>query len=118
MAASSEAARMQSALKEAIIPLLRQAGFRGSYPHFRRIAAHKVDLVSFVGCGVFGGGYGVDFTANGAELVQQADEGIYDRVAAETARQLPVLLAWFDSIAIPDDLARCPQCIELRLPAP
>lgn len=59
MAVSTESKLMQTALKETVIPIIRQAGFQGSYPHFRRISDGKVDLISFVGCGIWGGGYGV-----------------------------------------------------------
>ncbi len=176
--------RMKRALNEQVIPLLRKAGFKGSYPHFRRIADDKVDLVSFMSSGIFGGGFcvgasiifpnaekpedtnlfypeattpaqkmswahgrircslpgmfggafyytdlyahyfevggksgvsyfpfsekmaehGINPTANGEVLIQKADDGIYDRVAAEAARQMPELIRWFERMQTPVDL--------------
>ncbi|OYU41701.1 MAG: hypothetical protein CFE44_28275 [Burkholderiales bacterium PBB4] len=37
---------MDAALKAIVVPVLRERGFTGSFPHFRRIAA-AVDLVTF-----------------------------------------------------------------------
>lgn len=37
---------MESALKRIVVPELRRAGFRGSFPHFRRLH-QAVDLVTF-----------------------------------------------------------------------
>lgn len=184
MAATIAFTRMKKALNEQVIPLLRKVGFKGSYPHFRRITEEKVDLVSFMSPGIFGGGFevgasvvfpkavrpkdtnlfyrgdptppqkmvwahgrircglpgmfggafyytdlyalhfseqgnafatyfpfsekmaehGVDPTAHGEVLVQKADDGIYDRIAAETARQMADLLNWFECIQTPADL--------------
>ena len=186
MAQSLELALMKKALSEQVFPMLRNTGFKGSYPHFRRITADKVDLLSFMtpgdaGCGfcigatvifpnaesrqktnlfypkddtpvqkmnfahgrihcslpgMFGGAFyytdlyardyeargnagatyfpwsekmaaaspNIDPTANGFILVQKADERIYSRIAAETARQMPALLEWFDLIQSPANL--------------
>ena len=41
---------------------------------------------------------------NGFELVQKADDGIYNRVATEVNEQMQDLLIWFDSIKSFDDL--------------
>ncbi len=38
---------MIAALKEIVIPLLREKGFKGSYPHFRRIKEKQIDLLTF-----------------------------------------------------------------------
>lgn len=186
MAQSLELALMKKALSEQVFPMLRNAGFKGSYPHFRRITADKVDLLSFMspgdaGCGfcvgatvifpntesrqktnlfypkddtpvqkmnfahgrircslpgMYGGAFyytdlyardyeasgnagatyfpwsekmaaaspNIDPTGNGFILIQKADEGIYGRIAAETARQMPDLLEWFDLMQCPADL--------------
>lgn len=186
MAQSLELALMKKALSEQVFPMLRNAGFKGSYPHFRRITADKVDLLSFMspgdaGCGfcagatvifpnaesrqktnlfypkddtpvqkmnfahgrircslpgMFGGAFyytdlyardyeargnagatyfpwsekmaaaspNIDPTGNGFILIQKADEGIYGRIAAENARQMPDLLEWFDLMQCPADL--------------
>jgi hypothetical protein len=39
--------QMDAALKADVIPKLRAAGFRGSYPHFRRIRPDGTDLLTF-----------------------------------------------------------------------
>lgn len=38
---------MIAALKEIVVPTLRDMGFRGSFPHFRRDRDEQVDLLSF-----------------------------------------------------------------------
>lgn len=38
---------MDAALKSLAVPLLREMGFRGSYPHFRRLLQHRVDALGF-----------------------------------------------------------------------
>jgi hypothetical protein len=38
---------MISALKQHVIPELRQQGFKGSFLHYRRIADDKIDLLMF-----------------------------------------------------------------------
>lgn len=38
---------MDAALKRHVVPLLRKLGFKGSYPHFRRILNERVDTVGF-----------------------------------------------------------------------
>lgn len=38
---------MDSALKSHAVPLLRDLGFKGSYPHFRRILEERVDTIGF-----------------------------------------------------------------------
>ncbi|MBS1994531.1 MAG: DUF4304 domain-containing protein [Cyanobacteria bacterium SZAS LIN-3] len=38
---------MHAALKKIIVPDLRARGFKGRYPHFRRIAATHTDLLNF-----------------------------------------------------------------------
>lgn len=39
--------KMKTALEEIVIRELRRAGFKGSFPHFRRPSAEAVDLLSF-----------------------------------------------------------------------
>lgn len=43
----AEREKMVVALKETIVPVLRQQGFKGSFPHFRRIADTTIHLLSF-----------------------------------------------------------------------
>jgi Domain of unknown function (DUF4304) len=38
---------MIAALREHVIPVLRERGFTGSFPHFRRISADAVHLLTF-----------------------------------------------------------------------
>jgi len=38
---------MDSALRKHVLPILRSAGFKGSYPHLRRMKPEGVDLISF-----------------------------------------------------------------------
>jgi hypothetical protein len=39
--------KMNQALKAVVVPLLRERGFTGSFPHFRRRRKEHVDLFSF-----------------------------------------------------------------------
>lgn len=38
---------MDAALKSGVVPLLRERGYNGSYPHFRRALPDRIDLVTF-----------------------------------------------------------------------
>ena len=40
-------AKMVKALNEIVVPKLRQAGFKGSFPHFRRLRDKQIDLLTF-----------------------------------------------------------------------
>ncbi|WP_113962453.1 DUF4304 domain-containing protein [Roseimicrobium gellanilyticum] len=39
--------KMVSVLRKVVIPKLREMGFRGSFPHFRRAGAKQLDLLTF-----------------------------------------------------------------------
>jgi hypothetical protein len=39
--------QMIAALREIILPVLRDMGFKGSFPHFRRIRDTQIDLLTF-----------------------------------------------------------------------
>jgi hypothetical protein len=39
--------KMESAIKLLIVPKLRELGFKGSMPHFRRVTETKADLLTF-----------------------------------------------------------------------
>jgi len=39
--------RMIAALQETVVPTLRDIGFSGSFPHFRRIRDTQIDLLTF-----------------------------------------------------------------------
>lgn len=45
--ASNERTMMDNAYKKVIIPFLRQEGFKGSLPHFRRMNEKNIDLITF-----------------------------------------------------------------------
>lgn len=45
--ASNEREMMDNALKKVVIPFLRQQGFKGSLPHFRRMNENNIDLITF-----------------------------------------------------------------------
>ncbi|WP_121612545.1 DUF4304 domain-containing protein [Mesobacillus foraminis] len=38
---------MDTALKEIVIPILREHGFKGSIPHFRRVNETNIELITF-----------------------------------------------------------------------
>jgi hypothetical protein len=44
---SEEHDRMVEALKAIVVPKLREKGFRGSFPHFRRKSLEEIDLLTF-----------------------------------------------------------------------
>lgn len=39
--------KMNNALKSIVVPVLRKKGFRGSFPHFRRVNGKYIDLLTF-----------------------------------------------------------------------
>ena len=56
---SLERNNMISALKRIVVPELRKKGFRGSFPHFRRISSEKIDLMTYQ-FDRYGGGFVVE----------------------------------------------------------
>jgi len=38
---------MEASLTAIVIPVLRQLGFKGSFPHFRRLASNRINLLTF-----------------------------------------------------------------------
>jgi len=44
---SHQRKNMDTAIKDIIIPVLRQQGFKGSFPHFRRMNETNIDLLTF-----------------------------------------------------------------------
>lgn len=42
-----DADKMHEALRQIVVPYLRQQGFRGAFPHFRRPGGTRIDLLSF-----------------------------------------------------------------------
>jgi Domain of unknown function (DUF4304) len=62
---SSGRDEMIKALKSILVPLLREKGFKGSFPHFRRILETRIDLISFF-FDKYGGGFIVEIGASPA----------------------------------------------------
>ena len=52
---------MNAALKETLVPILRERGFKGSLPHFRRILPARTDLLT-VQFDRHGGGFIVEIS--------------------------------------------------------
>lgn len=50
---------MISQLKMIVVPELKKAGFKGSFPHFRRIGEDKIDLMTFQ-FDRYGGGFVIE----------------------------------------------------------
>lgn len=59
---------MITVLKNLLVPALRQRGFTGSFPHFRRIGAKQIDLLSFQ-FDKWGGGFVVEISKCGTDGV-------------------------------------------------
>lgn len=38
---------MMASLKNLVVPVLRERGFKGSFPHFRRLKNDQIDLLTF-----------------------------------------------------------------------
>ena len=51
--------KMNSALREKVIPLLREKGFKGSLPHLRRITESDIHLLTFQ-FDRYGGGFVIE----------------------------------------------------------
>ncbi|MDR9794094.1 MULTISPECIES: DUF4304 domain-containing protein [Aeribacillus] len=45
--ASNDRLNMTNALKKIVVPYLREHGFKGSFPHFRRKNEDNIDLITF-----------------------------------------------------------------------
>jgi hypothetical protein len=56
---SLERDSMVSSIKKIVIPILREKGFKGSFPHFRRIKENKIDLLTFQ-FDRYGGGFVIE----------------------------------------------------------
>lgn len=44
---SEERNCMEQAIKDIVVPILKNSGFKGSFPHFRRACPQRIDLLSF-----------------------------------------------------------------------
>ncbi len=58
---SQEHDRMVLALKEVVVIKLREKGFKGSFPHFRRPSTEKIDLLTFQ-FDKWGGGFVIEIS--------------------------------------------------------
>ncbi|MBS1520028.1 MAG: DUF4304 domain-containing protein [Bacteroidetes bacterium] len=47
MTGAQKREKMDVAIKQIVIPFIREQGFKGSYPHFRREKAGKLNLLAF-----------------------------------------------------------------------
>jgi hypothetical protein len=56
---SSARDNMISELKKIVVPEIRKRGFKGSFPHFRRISEDKIDLMTFQ-FDRYGGGFVIE----------------------------------------------------------
>ena len=59
---------MINALKKSVIPYLREYGFKGSFPHFRRQNEENIDLITFQ-FNRYGGSFVVELTSCPKESV-------------------------------------------------
>jgi hypothetical protein len=59
---------MIAALKSIVVPALRHRGFKGSFPHFRRLGAKQIDLITFQ-FDKWGGGFVVEISKCGTDGV-------------------------------------------------
>jgi hypothetical protein len=55
---------MDVALKASVVPILRESGFTGSYPHFRRVHVTHIDLLMFQ-FDINGGGFLIEISRCG-----------------------------------------------------
>ncbi len=63
MTRSPDADKMHKALKQIVVPYLRQQGCKGTFPHFRRLTETKIDLLSFQ-FRIQGGGFFIDLASS------------------------------------------------------
>lgn len=64
---SSEKKRMISVLNTIVVPEIRKRGFKGSFPHFRKISEDKIDLITFQ-FDRYGGGFVIEVGVCSAEF--------------------------------------------------
>lgn len=76
--------RMESALKVSVVPLLRDKGFMGSFPHFRRAGELGVDLLTF------------QFDRNGGGFVIEITRAVAGSFTTHWGKEIPAnkVTAW------------------------
>jgi hypothetical protein len=72
-----EREKTRAALAARVIPALRERGFRGSFPHFRRVGPTKTDLLS------------VQFDKQGGGFVIELGGGPPDRFRTAWGKEIP-----------------------------
>jgi hypothetical protein len=65
---SNERLAMTNALKKIVVPYLREQGFKGSFPHFRRQNENQIDLITLQ-FNRYGGSFVVELAVCAAEGV-------------------------------------------------
>jgi hypothetical protein len=75
---------MDAELKAAVVPVLRDRLFKGSYPHFRRVSSGGVDLLTF------------QFDRNGEGFVVEIARGSLEGFTTHWGKFIPCskLTAW------------------------
>ena len=68
---------MINALKKSVIPYLREYGFKGSFPHFRRQNEENIDLITFQ-FNRYGGSFVVELTSCPKEGVTMSKVTAHD----------------------------------------
>ncbi|MEC4168752.1 MULTISPECIES: DUF4304 domain-containing protein [unclassified Pseudomonas] len=63
-----EREKIDAALKEHVVPVLRSMGFKGSFPHFRRNTGQQIDLLTFQ-FDKHGGGFVIEVAVSPTEGV-------------------------------------------------
>jgi hypothetical protein len=64
--------RMIQSLKQHVVPVLRNKGFKGSFPHVRRFGKDRIDLLMFQ-FDKWGGGFVVEISQCGSEGIPWGD---------------------------------------------
>jgi Domain of unknown function (DUF4304) len=98
---------MDKALAEIVIPVLRQLGFKGSFPHFRRFTNDRINLLTFQ-FDRYGGGFVIeianakleDFTTSWGKKIEQKKltaHNLYKRKRIQSTMDTPNSLTedWF-----------------------
>jgi hypothetical protein len=67
---------MDFELKQVVVPVLRAAGFQGSFPHFRRVRDEVVDVLGF------------QFSQYGPQFYVEAGRATLDRIQPSTGYEV------------------------------
>ena len=93
---SQNRGKMIEALRQIITPKLRDAGFKGSFPHFRRLSSQQIDLLMFQ-FDKWGGGFVIEiakcppdgFTTSWGEYILPNKVRAWDLHPAQRLRLQP-----------------------------